>query len=298
MRRKNDLLWKGILEEVFDDLLRFIFPQADQLFDMSRVFEFLDKELNEIYPEPYKKGRTRFVDKLVKVFRQDGGEEWLLIHVEVQGHMDRFFAERMFRYYYRIFDRYGKPVTAIAIFTGMDGKDMPRQYEHSLLGTRLLYQYNTFRIMDYPDDHLSASDNPFALVVLAAKTALLAGKVPERELLDRKLLVAKLLFSKQIYTRHKIEGILAFLNNYVLFEDQETNLIFVEQINKITGKVNTMGILEQLAEIRAEEAMEKASRLFVENLLANTDFSQERIAALANVSADFVNTVKGNLSDR
>ncbi|HTI07928.1 MAG TPA: hypothetical protein VL832_05210 [Puia sp.] len=43
MRRKNDLLWKGMLEEIFDDLLRFIFPEVDQVLDMERGFQFLDK---------------------------------------------------------------------------------------------------------------------------------------------------------------------------------------------------------------------------------------------------------------
>jgi len=43
MRRKNDLLWKGMLEEIFDDLLRFIFPEVDQVYNMERGFEYLDK---------------------------------------------------------------------------------------------------------------------------------------------------------------------------------------------------------------------------------------------------------------
>jgi hypothetical protein len=102
MRRKNDILWKGILEEVFDDLLRFVFPNADQTFNIEKGFEFLDKELAELYPEPERKSDTRFVDKLVKVFRRDGNEEWLLLHVEVQGHPDEMFAERMFRYFYYV----------------------------------------------------------------------------------------------------------------------------------------------------------------------------------------------------
>jgi hypothetical protein len=67
MRRKNDQLWKGVLEEVFDDLLRFVFPEAGKVFDMQRKFEYLDKELNELVPEPDKKSDIRFVDKLVKV---------------------------------------------------------------------------------------------------------------------------------------------------------------------------------------------------------------------------------------
>jgi hypothetical protein len=104
MRRDNDILWKGILEEVFDDLLRFIFPNAEEVFDFGRGFEFLDKELAQMYPEPGKKSATRFVDKLVKVFLKDGKEQWLLVHIEVQGPTGRRsqFAERMFRYFYYV----------------------------------------------------------------------------------------------------------------------------------------------------------------------------------------------------
>jgi hypothetical protein len=35
------------VEEVFEDLLRFVFPDADKVYDMERGFEFLDKELAE-----------------------------------------------------------------------------------------------------------------------------------------------------------------------------------------------------------------------------------------------------------
>jgi hypothetical protein len=63
---------------------------------------------------------ARIVDKLVKAHRRDEKEEWVLIHLEVQGEtkrMDRpLFPERMFRYFIRIYDRYTTPVAAIAIF--------------------------------------------------------------------------------------------------------------------------------------------------------------------------------------
>jgi predicted transposase YdaD len=304
MRRKNDILWKGMLEEVFDDLLRFVFKQAEEVFDLKRGFEFLDKELSEICPEPDREPNTRFVDKLVKVFTKDGNEEWLLVHLEVQGYPDRQFPERMFQYYYRIFDRYRRPVTAIAIFTGTDGKSMPDRYEHHFLGTHHVYKYNTLCVTEYSDELLLESDNPFALVVMAAKKALLAGKIPEFELVGQKLLVAKLLYKKGLFSKRKIEGILTFLNNYVLFEKQETNLIFMKELDIITGKAKTMGIIEQLAEIRAQEGHEmgleegrvESSRLFVGNLLQETDFSIEKIASLANVSVDFVKEVKGHHS--
>jgi len=178
--RKSDILWKVVMEEVFDDLLRFIYPDADQVYDMERGFEFLEKELAEMYPEPDKASDTRFADKLVKVFHLDGEEEWVLIHVEIQGDTShwRDFSERMFRYFYRILDRYKRPVSAIAFFTGQDGRKMPCRFEYTYRQTRLVYDYHAISILDFSDEELENSSNPFAQVALAAKTALLEGKIP------------------------------------------------------------------------------------------------------------------------
>jgi len=46
------------------------------------------------------------------------------------------------------------------------------------------------------------------------------------------------------------------------------------------------------------ESREETSRLFVENLLKESEFSVEKIASLANVSVDFVNEVKNKLSSQ
>ena len=36
MKQVNDYLWKGVLEDVFDDFLRFMHPDADKIFDFER----------------------------------------------------------------------------------------------------------------------------------------------------------------------------------------------------------------------------------------------------------------------
>ncbi|MDO6431771.1 hypothetical protein Q4E93_14295 [Flavitalea sp. BT771] len=302
MRRKNDILWKGMMEEVFDDLLRFLFPEAEQLVDMDRGFDFLDKELAEMYPEPDKLSDTRYVDKLVKVHLLNGSEQWFLVHLEVQGYSDKLFAERMFRYYYRIFDKYQKPVTTLAIFTGPDGKNMPVSYRHNFMGTKLIYKYNTCCITDYADEMLMTSNNPFAMVLLAAKTALLSEKVLEEKLLNQKLLIARLLYKKDIFSRKKIEAVLTFLNNYILFEHEETNRIFEKQLDQITGKTHTMGIIEQVAEMRAEMKASKARteerETIVKRLLSETELSPEKIASLAGVSIDTVEKIKKSLHSK
>jgi len=50
VRRRDDLIWKSVLEEVFEDFLRFFFAEADSLFDIDKGFEYLDKELEQLFP--------------------------------------------------------------------------------------------------------------------------------------------------------------------------------------------------------------------------------------------------------
>ena len=188
---------------------------------MKKAFTFLDKELAEMYPEPEKETDIRFVDKLVKVFRRDGREEWVLIHIEVQAETkakDRpLFPERMFRYFYRIFDRYRKPVAAVAILTGKDSERIPDMFGYDFLNTRLQYQYNTLSILDYSDTELAQSDNPFALVVMVARQALLKGRDLDKKLLTGKLFIFRKLYEKGIFGKRKMKAILVFLDNYVQF---------------------------------------------------------------------------------
>ena len=303
---KKDALWKSVLEEVFDDMLRFVFPDAERIFDIDRGFEFLDKELGELYPEHAMSTDTRFVDKLVKVFCFSGKEQWLLCHVEVQGDTrnPKEFGERMFRYYYRILDRWHRPVTAVAFFTGGDNRRMPELFTTKFLGTELRFRYNTLRLDDYAEEELLSSSNPFALVLLAAKKALLKGKMGDRKLVDQKFLVARHLMRGNRFPRNKVEAILLFLNNIVTFENPEMNRIFEGKIDQLTNKKNTMTVIEQLAEIKAEEAMaegikkgraeayEKAIKAF----LANTEFSVEKIAELVEAPIALVRKIKKELA--
>jgi len=57
----------------------------------------------------------RYADKLAKVYARDGAETWVLIHVEVQGEPEARFAERMYIYHYRLFDRYSVDIVSLAV---------------------------------------------------------------------------------------------------------------------------------------------------------------------------------------
>jgi hypothetical protein len=293
MRAKYDILWKGMLERVFDDFLRFVFPNADRRFDMKKGFTYLDKELAELYPHPEEPSDTKFVDKLVQVYTRSGKEKLLLVHVEVQGSYEKTFTTRMFKYFYRVYDHYNKPVLPVAIFSGGGGKRMGNRFHLEDDGISLTYEFNTLDINDFTDAELKASDNPFAGVLLAAKGLSISGKSRDDKLLKQKVSLAKHLYGKG-FEKQKIEGIFSFIENYVLFEKPEYNRIFNEQIDGITNKPNTMDIIEQVAEIREKKVLEKSVAAF----LANTEFSVEKIAELTGAPLAFVEKIKKTTKSR
>ncbi len=108
-----DSPWKEALKHFFPDFLDFFFRDAHSGIDWCLGYEFLDKELQQIARDA-KLGR-RYADILVKVWRHGGEEAWVLVHVEVQAQQQAAFAERMYVYNYRLYDRYRRPVASLAV---------------------------------------------------------------------------------------------------------------------------------------------------------------------------------------
>ena len=252
--------------------------------NLDKKLDFLDTEFSQLFPEPYEKNEVRLVDKLVKVFKKDGTEEWLLIHIEVQGATKKGarinFPERMFKYFYRCVDKCRRPVTAIAIYCGSDQECMGNCYQYECLGTKLSYEFNCIKISDYSDEMLSNSNNPFAWALLAAKQALMSGKKFDEKLLEGKLFVFRKLIAFRKIDLVKLRAVLLFLNNYVLFRNTRTHDLFSQQIDKVTQKNNHMYIEDAIREFEIEtRAMQIA-----EKLMLRTDLSDEEIMEITGLT--------------
>jgi hypothetical protein len=78
-----DSPWKEMLDGYFPAFMAFFFPAAAAEIDWSRGYESLDTELQQIVRDAAL--GTRLADKLLRVWRRDGVEQFVLIHVEVQG---------------------------------------------------------------------------------------------------------------------------------------------------------------------------------------------------------------------
>lgn len=166
-RSDYDSPWKEILENFFPEFMAFFFPQAFAEIDWSRPHEFLDRELQQLVREAGTGRRT--VDKLVRVWRKNGGETWVLIHIEVQSQPDDEFGERMYIYNYRIYDRYQQKVMSVAILGDTDATWRPQHYRYELWGCEVQLRFPIIKLLDYEAKwgELEASQNPFAVVVAA-----------------------------------------------------------------------------------------------------------------------------------
>jgi Domain of unknown function (DUF4351) len=159
--------WKDILRAYFPQAMQFFFPNTAALIDWERSYEFLDKEFIQIAREG-ELGK-RYADQLVKVWRKDGAEFWLLVHVEIQSQSESGFEERMFVYSLRIFDLFRQIPVSLAILCDESEHWRPQSYGVDYPDTRLNFEFGVVKLLDWRNrmDELESSDNLFAIVVMA-----------------------------------------------------------------------------------------------------------------------------------
>ncbi|MDM8176070.1 hypothetical protein FKG96_18345 [Olivibacter sp. LS-1] len=242
-RKKNDELLKGAFEEWFSEFLRFLYPNADDLFDFNHKLVFMDKELLSIIPNRERNSDKRIADLLVKVHMKDGTDKHILINTELEGGNDQDFAKRIYQYHYRIWDRYNISVATVAVFTGDRNQKRPKEYWHQILDTTISFRYRAYHIFDNDEEELLLMDNPFSLVVLACQKSLLEGKIPDEVLGNERLVIAKALIAHK-YDRDRILSFLVFLKNFIYIENERINRIFDTEVEKLSGGTIDMGIIE------------------------------------------------------
>lgn len=166
-RADFDSPWKEVLDFYFEQFLLFFFPHIHAAIDWSHGIEPLDKELQQIVRKAEVGRRT--VDKLVKVWRVTGEEEWVLVHVEIQSQTTVDFPHQMYVYNFRLYDRYNRQVCSLAVLADDQPNWRPNQFGYNLWDCEVSIRYPIVKLLDYANDDaaLVQSRNPFAKVVLA-----------------------------------------------------------------------------------------------------------------------------------
>ncbi|HEY9612933.1 transposase [Allocoleopsis sp.] len=221
--------WKEALEQYFEAFLALFFPDAHAVIDWNRPTESLDKELQQIVPEA--EVGKRLADKLFKVWQLGGEEAWVLVHIEVQSQEESDFAERMYIYHYRCFDRYRKPVISLAVLGDERASWRPSFYGYALGGCELSLRFPVAKLLDYETEwqSLEESTNPFAVMVMAhLKTKATRGVPQERK--QWKWSLVRRLFERG-YSREDIVRLFRLIDTMMVLPE-ELQREFKEELSR------------------------------------------------------------------
>jgi hypothetical protein len=281
--------WKEALEQYFEAFLALFFPDAHAVIDWSRPTESLDKELQQIVPEA--EVGKRLADKLFKVWQHGGEEAWVLVHIEVQSQEESDFAERMYVYNYRCFDRYRKPVISLAVLGDERASWRPSFYGYALGGCELSLRFPVAKLLDYETQwqSLEESTNPFAVMVMAhLKTKATRGVPQERKqwkwslvrglfergysredivrlfrLIDRMMVLPEELqreFKEELW-RYQEDSQMPFLSRIELDAKQEGIEEGLQQGILQTAREAVLEVLETRFEVVPSEVMEAVNQI-------------------------------------
>ena len=256
-RTDYDSPWKEVIESFFPRFLEFFFPDAYAVIDWERGYEFLDTELQQL--EPDAEIGKRLVDKVAKVWLLNGEEAWVLVHVEVQGQYDSEFAQRMYTYNYRLFDRHQKPVISLAVLADEEASWRPSSYGYLLGGCRVSLEFPVAKLLDYEAqwENLEQSTNPFSVVVMAHLKTKATHRNPESRL-NWKLSLVRRLFERG-YSREDILGLFRFID-WIMVLPEELARSFKQELRSYE-EVQRMRYVTSIERLAKEEGIEEGMLL-------------------------------------
>ena len=203
--------WKDIIEDFTEEFFSFYLLEMHAAIDFASGVRFLDRELSEIVSDS--ENIRREADRLLEVYLKDGGAEWILIHIEVQSYRDRTFAERMYVYNYRIFDKYRRKAVSVAVLIDSDGNYRPDSFSTEQFGCTMHFTFPLIKLLDFDCEGLALERNPFAVVTRVQLAKLQSERDPDRRYSFRMELTRELYDGN--YTKEQVIRLYRFID-YVL----------------------------------------------------------------------------------
>ena len=301
-----DAAWKHALEVYFPSFMQFFYPDIAAQIDWTVKPEMLDKELRKLTHD----GETghRLVDKLIKVRLKNGQAHLLLLHVEVQGHYEADFPERLYLYHSRLYDRYRLPVLTLAILADDRPQWRPTEHVMQACGHRVVqFRFLMKKLLDYRTqvNDLLSSSNPFGIVV-AAQLAALETRGDAQSRLQQKSALTRVLYEQGLSKQHVLhlyyflDGVMTLpeecevrYNDYIHALEEEKAVAFITTAEKIGRKKGMQQGLEQgmqkgLDQGQHGKALEIAHRMFkvgisVEAIKTCTGLDDDDLSTLISV---------------
>ena len=254
----KDSIWKDAVKQNLPLLLKRMIPELYADVDFSQEPKLLDKELQDTIQVSLsaEHNSAKFVDTLVELQLKSGKNQWVLLHIEIQGKGGQDISYRMILYCCLIFAHYRRMPVALAILTDKrPSSETPGQFEFSEYGTKLLYKYNLFEVYDQSDEELLNSDNPFDSFIYAAKKySDYMSDDAQNVKLEYLLKITRSLYERGLNEQDRAK-IIIFVSRLINLGDEKLRKEFFEELKKMEGK--EMSEMNWIQEYFYNEARDK-----------------------------------------
>ncbi|MBQ3646394.1 MAG: hypothetical protein II960_07315 [Synergistaceae bacterium] len=259
MNVDKDGIWKDAVSNFLPQLLKRMIPELYNDVDFSQEPTFLDKELQDTIQVSLSEEHraAKFVDTLVQVPLKSGKDQWILLHVEVQGKGGNDISLRMILYCCLIFAHYHRMPVALAILTDKrPSTETPGTFEFSEYGTKLIYKYNLFEVYNQSDEQLLNSDNPFDSFIYAAKKySDYMSEDAQKVKLEYLLKITRNLYERGLNEQERTK-IIVFVSRLINLEDTKLRKEFYDELKKLEEETD-MAEMNWIQEYFYNEARDK-----------------------------------------
>ncbi len=249
-----DEAWKNALDVFLPEFMQFFYKEIAAQIAWEAKYEMLDKELQGLSNKS--KVGKRLVDKLIKVRLKSGATCFVLLHIEVQGQYEMNFAQRLFEYFYRLYDRYRQPVLTMVVLTDNCPNWCPKSYPMQVCGHKVNhFRFLTRKLIDYRDQkaNLIEHANPFGTIV-AAHLAALDTRTDPNARYQHKFALMRQLYRKGL-AREAILNLFSFIDG-VLTLPKEFEIRYNSSIKQLEGEYN-MRYITSVERIGREQGLEE-----------------------------------------
>jgi hypothetical protein len=219
----HDRLFKVLIQTFFKEFMQLFFPQAYEAINFANL-KFLSEE---IYTDLVA-GEKRRVDILAQGVLQEEAV-LVIIHVEPQAYYQKEFAERMFIYSSRLYEKYRCRILPIAVFSYDQSKEEPDTFSWGFPFLAVMnFQFYIIEIRKKNWRDFLKADNPIAAALLSKMGYTKTEKVQVKKEFLRMLVRLELDPARM----HLIAG---FFETYLKLSDKE-NIELQEDIQNLETK--------------------------------------------------------------
>ena len=141
-----DGAWKEALRRFLRKILECYFPAVAAAVAWEHPPVWSDKELSQILGQTGRRNRT--VDVLVKLRLRDGGEQWILLHLEIQTSYEEDFAERLALYNSGLFWIFKQRVVTLAVLADLREGWLPDEDRFQLADFETRTRFPVCKLID------------------------------------------------------------------------------------------------------------------------------------------------------